>query len=209
MKILAHRGAWKTTDEKNSFEAIMRAFENGWGIETDIRDYSGQLVISHDIATADSLSFEKVLCEYASRGYDAFLAINIKADGLQSELTYLIDKYKVLNYAVFDMSIPEQVVYRKMNIPFFARQSEIEEEPIMYEDAFGIWMDEWEHSWINGKAIEGHLKNTKMVGIISPEIHGRDNSMLWNEIRRLDSDNLLLCTDEPWKASEAFNGKTY
>ena len=53
MKILAHRGAWNTSDEKNTVLAIKRAFCHGWGIETDVRDYCGKLVISHDIASKE------------------------------------------------------------------------------------------------------------------------------------------------------------
>ena len=38
MKILAHRGFWMNESEKNSREAIKRAFDYGFGIETDLRD---------------------------------------------------------------------------------------------------------------------------------------------------------------------------
>ena len=49
MIILAHRGLWKYYDEKNSVEAITKAIANGYGVETDIRDRSSELVISHDM----------------------------------------------------------------------------------------------------------------------------------------------------------------
>jgi hypothetical protein len=58
IKILAHRGQWNLPEKKNSLSAFERAFSNGYGIETDIRDYKGELVISHNIAdeTAPKLS---------------------------------------------------------------------------------------------------------------------------------------------------------
>lgn len=33
MKIIAHRGYWKTESEKNTMTALTRAVENGYGFE--------------------------------------------------------------------------------------------------------------------------------------------------------------------------------
>ena len=60
MKILCHRGAWKFETEKNSVAAIKKAVSLGYGFESDIRDYRGELVISHDIADENSPSAEEV-----------------------------------------------------------------------------------------------------------------------------------------------------
>ena len=49
MKILAHRGCWNTEIKSNSPQAIRSALERGFGFESDLRDYSGKLVISHDM----------------------------------------------------------------------------------------------------------------------------------------------------------------
>ena len=38
MRILAHRGFWNSKEERNSIVAFEKAFQNGFGIETDIRD---------------------------------------------------------------------------------------------------------------------------------------------------------------------------
>lgn len=206
MNILAHRGVWNTPDEKNTVEALKRAFCNGWGIETDVRDYCGRLVISHDIASDESPLLGEVLSVYREVKGNSFLAINVKADGIQKLLVEELDKYRISNYAVFDMSIPEQVVYKKMQIPFFTRQSEIEMYPVMYSDAAGVWMDEWEEGWIEKKIISRHLENGKLVGIISPEIHGRDYWNLWNCLKEMDSERIFLCTDIPEKAKEVFYG---
>lgn len=55
MEIISHRGYWKCKNEKNTKIAFNRSFNMGYGIETDIRDFRGELVISHDIATSESL----------------------------------------------------------------------------------------------------------------------------------------------------------
>ena len=48
MKILSHRGYWKEEKEKNTIDAVRKAFDHGFGIESDIRDLDGKLVISHN-----------------------------------------------------------------------------------------------------------------------------------------------------------------
>ena len=57
MKILSHRGYWKTAEEKNTATAMHRSFSLGFGTETDVRDYNGKLVISHDIPDSSAISF--------------------------------------------------------------------------------------------------------------------------------------------------------
>ena len=47
MVILSHRGYWKDA-RKNSVDAFKASFVREFGTETDIRDYNGELVISHD-----------------------------------------------------------------------------------------------------------------------------------------------------------------
>ena len=51
--ILAHRGVWGSKEEQNSRSAIRHALVGSFGIETDIRDHDGQVVLSHDIPLHD------------------------------------------------------------------------------------------------------------------------------------------------------------
>lgn len=206
MRILAHRGAWSAPEEKNSADAIAQALQRGWGIETDIRDDRGRLVISHDIADGNALALEEVFRCYKELGADSFLALNIKADGIQQLLLEQTVRYDITNFAVFDMSVPEEVVYEAMNIPFLTRQSEIEPEPVLYAGAAGVWMDQWQEEWITGQIISRHTGNGKITGIISPEIHGMEHRRLWDIIKSVDSDRILLCTDMPKEAEEYFYG---
>ena len=81
--ILAHRGWWTKPAEKNSFEAIRRAIDAGFGIETDFRDLNGTIVISHDPPQGEVLCAESFFGLYAQIGTNGRLALNIKADGLQ------------------------------------------------------------------------------------------------------------------------------
>lgn len=205
MQILAHRGFWETVEEKNTLNAFERAFRHGYGIETDVRDYRGKLVVSHNIADEKCPMFEDVLRIYKETESNGYLAINIKADGIQDMLEESLLRYKIEKYFVFDMSIPEMVVYRTRGIRYFTRVSDYETEPVLLEDAMGVWMDEWEKAWIDTNVITNYLNHNKMVGIISPEIHGRDEVVLWNYIRNINDDRLLLCTDRPELFSEFYD----
>jgi glycerophosphoryl diester phosphodiesterase len=48
LNTLAHRGLWHDKSEQNTLLAIEASWESGFGIETDIRDQLGKVVISHD-----------------------------------------------------------------------------------------------------------------------------------------------------------------
>ena len=84
MNILAHRGLWGTNLEKNSIKSLNSAFRHDFGIETDLRDFQGSLVISHDpIANNKNiLYFKDLLNEYKRFNYTGTIALNIKADGI-------------------------------------------------------------------------------------------------------------------------------
>ncbi|MDN2816508.1 hypothetical protein PAJ50_08790, partial [Campylobacter jejuni] len=81
------------------------------------------------------------------------LAVNIKADGRQIPLKKLIQKYKITNYFVFDMSVPDALLYIDLNFNVFTRQSEYEKEPSFSDKACGIWMDEFYSHWIDKNTI--------------------------------------------------------
>jgi hypothetical protein len=86
MHIISHRGYWINKIEKNTNVSFERSFRLGFGTETDIRDYNGNLVISHDIPTGSSISIDEFFNIY-NRQSNSILALNIKSDGLQSILT--------------------------------------------------------------------------------------------------------------------------
>lgn len=204
MHILAHRGYWLKEKEKNTKVAFERAFSNGFGIETDIRDYAGKLVISHNIADTNSLQFTDFLELYLKSGNSLPLALNIKSDGLQELLKKYLVSYQIKNYFLFDMSVPEQIVYLNQNFQVFSRQSEFETSIVFYKKVQGIWMDEFAEDWIDQNSIEKHHQNKKKIGIISPEIHKKENCRLWNLLKRVDTSSIMLCTDVPKKARNFF-----
>ncbi len=209
MLILSHRGFWLSASEKNTVAAFKRSFEQGFGLETDIRDYQGDLVISHDIPVPTSLPFEDFLQIHRDIGPHLPLAINIKADGLQVLIMDLLKKYQVSNYFTFDMSVPDMLGYLKADINVFSRQSEYEPDPACYGQAEGIWLDGFHGEWWSGQVIQEHLDHHKKVCIVSPELHRRPHFPTWEKMKSFSwcaHPDVMLCTDFPQQALEFFHG---
>lgn len=208
MIILSHRGYWKETHEKNLPIAFERSFSLGFGTETDIRDYKDKLVISHDIADEKCISVKEMFEIYNKYDNTLPLALNIKADGLQIKLKELLEEYKITNYFVFDMSVPDGLEYLKQNIKAFTRESEYEKIPSFYYEAYGIWLDEFQRHWITKEVIEKHIKNNKQICIVSPDLHKREYKKEWQHYKDIEKElgenNLMICTDFPEEAKEFF-----
>ena len=203
MEILAHRGYWKKKGEQNTMAAFERAINFGFGIETDIRDFDGNLVIAHDLPNKNSIKFSKLLHLILKSKKKICLALNIKSDGLLN----LIKREKNLNkieYFLFDMSIPQQKIFNDSNLKYFVRTSEIEKN-IKKSNAKGVWVDTFFKIWYK----KNDLKNLKFnqLAIVSCELHKRKNySKQWKMLKKLDlNKRLFICTDYPYKANHFFN----
>lgn len=210
MKILAHRGCWDNQIYKNSYDALRIAMESGFGFESDVRDHNGKLVISHDIANDDCIEAEQIFSLLAESDNECCFAINIKSDGLKELLNHNLKKYKISNYFLFDMSIPQMMEFKEAGLRFFTRQSEVEIHPNLYNEAAGVWIDGfWSTDWITKDLLDNHIKNDKDVCIVSPELHGmKDYKIFWKKLinSKIELDKIMLCTDYPKEAREFFYG---
>ncbi|WP_146592717.1 hypothetical protein [Novipirellula galeiformis] len=205
VELLAHRGLWNDASEKNQRRALRCALDSGFGLETDLRDFQGQVVIAHDCPIADHN--EKItlddLCQlYRKSASHACLALNIKADGLADIVHSTLLKHKIDNYFVFDMSVPDLLAHLRQSQHCFTRQSEYESVPSLLQRCEGVWLDAFESRWYGEEVIEAHLCSGKSVCIVSSELHGRSAHEVWPLVRRVAKRNLhdarlLLCTDNP------------
>jgi len=207
MKILCHRGKWIKRVDQNSLESFKRATSSGHGIETDIRDCDGELVISHDaplkLGSITLIDFLKV---YSSSNVKPMLALNIKSDGLHEKLKSVLDRYGVTNYFVFDMSVPDTLAYMRLDMPFAARLSEFEDAGRLLAKAKYVWLDAFESEWYTVELIEKLIAQGKCVAIVSPELHKRPHAALWMKLKTIrDMGQLFLCTDLINEAEEVFN----
>lgn len=207
MKIIAHRGWWLNSSEKNSHKAFINALSNGFGIETDIRDLAGKLVIAHDCPSGNEMLFQDFLALCTNYPNASPHALNIKSDGLSSLVAKEVRESEIKDFFVFDMSIPDALNYLNANLPAYTRVSEYENPPSYLEYATGIWLDAFHSEWYDMSLIKHYLEN-KAVAIVSPELHHRPHLSLWKEIKVAQLYNyqhLAICTDFPAEAKEFFN----
>lgn len=207
VSIICHRGFWRKPEQQNTPAAFKAAFDMGCGIETDVRDLGGELVISHNPPARGCPTLGAVLRLYRACRSRATLALNVKADGLQGMLKKAMASVAPSRFFFFDMSIPDTLGYAAVKLPVFVRQSELEPEPILYARAAGVWLDCFYRDWITARVVEGHLRRGKDVCVVSPEIHSRDPLPLWRRLkgcRAVGRGRLMLCTDLPIEAGRYF-----
>lgn len=210
MEFLAHRGLWFDRDDRNSLAALFRGLNEGYGLETDIRDLDGQLVISHDMPIADSaISLEQLLRYYADGGFTSTLGLNIKSDTLQGKLCQQLQEHNIKHYFVFDMSVPDTLGYLKLGMRTFIRRSDLEHHPELALRAQGVWLDELIEPWIDTQVVLEQTTLADAVCIVSGELHGREYTSQWEQIEGAlnlgcSSEKLLVCTDLPHKAERFF-----
>jgi hypothetical protein len=220
--IIAHRGWWLNPTEKNTPQAFIKALEAGFGIETDIRDLNGTLVIAHDMPTLEQqpltvAQFFELYNQYAPKHpTPPMLALNIKCDGLAKPLAQLLQQFNIQRYFVFDMSIPDTLHYIREGFTTFTRWSDIEPEPLLLNDCAGIWIDAFYSDWVSFPLKHAKLSSEAFMQqplcLVSPELHKRPSyKTTWQQwqqqlvIAKLTTDNVLLCTDFPMEAFTFFN----
>lgn len=212
MEIISHRGYWLSNSEKNKYTAFKRAFDAGFGTETDLRDCNGEVVISHDIPEGNEITLNEMLDIYNKSGCQGTLALNIKADGLQQLIKSSLESYRIHNYFIFDSSVPDTLLSIKSKLIAFARCSEFEPQSELWDLCEGVWYDSFSAHKLDVKKIDKIISSSKFVSIVSAELHGKDPAQQWKEIKsrilqyRSWSEKLILCTDKPQHAQEFFYG---
>lgn len=214
MIILAHRGWWLEADEKNSMAAFERAFRAGYGVELDVRDLAGQLVIAHDPAVAGAIPFDDVLDLYASYGAPGRMAVNIKADGLAQMIAAAALRLDLAERVfVFDASVPDLKSYLPTGLRVFTRYSEVEPIPAFYDVCQGVWVDSFTVAPASIERAISYLDQGKQVALVSPELHKRPHEKVWSDwsaaIEAFGGTSaamgrLMICTDFPEDAEQHF-----
>lgn len=206
MEILAHRGCWQDAEDRNSMPALTSALDRGFGLETDIRDRAGELVIAHDVPDATSPLLSDLLDYYCANHCRGTLALNIKADGLQVLVAGAIRQHGIESYFLFDMSVPDSLAYLASPLLTYIRVSEVETENELLSLADGLWVDELTRPWLNKDALRALVATGRPLSVVSPELHGRNEQAQWRILKEIMPTNtrIMLCTDYPERAQEYF-----
>ena len=210
MEIISHRGAWSAPGDQNTARAFRRSWAAGWGVETDLRDLDGRVVVSHDPPRRGSglLALDELLAAWSSSGARTRLALNIKADGLAVPVAKaLADHGATTSAFVFDMSVPDQLAHARTGVEVYARWSELE-APVLSAGVSGLWLDAFtDDAWWSADAVREHLGAGRRVVVVSPELHGRQPAACWERLRRAElhrAEGVGLCTDLAAEAAEFF-----
>lgn len=203
MRILSHRGFWEAPGEGNTVAAFARSLNHGFGLETDVRDHDGRLVISHDVPRGGEPEFDEMLQLFHCKHLP--LALNIKADGLADLVNEAMSAYQIEDWFAFDMSIPDMRRCLDRKMPVFARASEVEKDPPWIAEVVGIWFDSFDGDNYDTGRIAEYLCDGKQVCIVSPELHKRPWLSVWRDIDALSVHaELMICTDYPEQARQFF-----
>lgn len=198
------------THEANSPRSLKNALCLGFGIETDIRDWNGKVVVSHDPPLTEKVVFSDLIAEWRQEEItnDRIFALNIKSDGLIPLLEKVGSHLEGINHFFFDMSFAQTIAYSEAGFPIALRISEFEPAPNHLPRELGIkaryWLDGFRSDWwITDSHIE-KLVQCSQVTIVSPEIHGRPPFEVWDWFikRVFEGCDLYLCTDLPSEVLE-------
>lgn len=206
--ILAHRGLWRNKNQQNTLDALFGAIEAGFGVETDIRDLDGNVVISHDPPTLNSHgNLEAFLNAIKFSKNKVRCALNIKSDGLAKYWTEAMKNVNPDQFFFFDMSIPDHAVFVNKGLPTYSRVSDVETEILFRQSACGVWVDNFSGYFDQVSKTKELLRNGLRVATVSPELHGRPYMETWQELKRQGihhDTNWEICTDFPKLAIEFF-----
>jgi glycerophosphoryl diester phosphodiesterase len=202
MNFIAHRGLWSEKSEQNTYLGIKKAFDLGFGVELDVRDKNGELVVSHDPSYGvECLYLEEIVKLF--NPYDSMLAINIKSDGILENLKSLLAGLDKKRFFLFDMSIPETIGYLEAGLPTYMRLSEYENFCELHVRSQGVWLDAFQSDWWIGQ--ESTFFSSEKICVVSPELHGRNKLDAWRFLKNVETNtDLYLCTDYPESAKLFF-----
>jgi len=142
------------------------------GIEFDVRDSGGKIIVTHDPFT-DGQEFE----EFISHLYKRFLIVNVKSEGIEINILKILKKYSFEAFFFLDCSFPAIIKLSHLNEKRIAlRFSEfesIENISLMANKIQWVWVDCFTHFPLT-KDISHYIHSFGLrICIVSPELQGR------------------------------------
>lgn len=179
----------------NSVEALHRV-PTRHGVEIDIRDYDGHLVLTHDpFETGERLE------DYLAHFQHALAIFNVKCDGLEESISNLAKQFGIENYFFLDLAQPTLVRLalggeRRLAVRYS------EHEPIENALAFAgkadwVWVDCFTYLPLDAESHRQLAKDFKIC-LVSPELQRHPRHQIAKLRRRLEKIPVdAVCTDFP------------
>lgn len=158
----------KISHRTNTLNELLKV-PTSCGIELDIRTYGGELVVNHE-PFLNGESLNNLLGNFKHE----LLVLNVKEDGLESNILNLSNFPRFTEYFFLDQPFPTMKKCLDTDISFAVRASEYEKLPTLPSMPKWIWIDSFTGDW-------NHLDETitfaKLNGIktclVAPELQNR------------------------------------
>ena len=162
MEIIAHR-----RNTLNELESTPRKY----GIEIDIRTYSGELIIMHD-----PFSNGIKLYDWLKSFNHGTLIFNVKEEGLEDKILEMIRYFKINNFFFLDQSFPFLIKTlnngEKRCAVRFSEYESINTVLKLKGLIDWVWIDYFNQFPLNSKSFEILKDNQFKLCIVSPELQG-------------------------------------
>lgn len=205
VRILAHRGCLTSERQGNTRSSWLECFASGFGIEVDLRDHNGSLVLSHDPAAgSEPATLTQLFTDWSDAGAMHPVGINIKSSGLGSLITATLGHLPA-QWFLFDHAVPDLVAQQRMGLRCYPRLSELETD---YATGVpGLWVDSFNGTYPEVAELASLVGDGVNIVLVSPELHGRPHQMLWDSWSQLAENPFVsICTDFAVAADDFFNG---
>ena len=164
MELISHR-----VNNKAGLETLPEKY----GVEIDLRDENGTLILSHDPFSAGEL-FEDYLKNYRH----GTMILNIKSERIEHRVLELINKYQIKSYFFLDSSFPMIFLLSNMgekNIALrFSEYEGMDTIRAMAGKVTWVWVD----CFTQFPLTKGVYDEMKGLGyklcMVSPELQGRE-----------------------------------
>ena len=190
MLIIHHRRNTKNLLDKTKLK---------YGLEIDIRSNSNDLILSHD-PYINAQSFDEWHKHYNHK----FLVLNIKEEGLEEKIFYLMNKYNIEDFFVLDQSFPFLIkTINQGESRVSVRLSEYESINTLLnlsEKVDWVWVDYFTKFPLDKSQYEILKKVGFRVCIVSPELQGFPIEELLTLKKYLQNSNIIadaVCTKYP------------
>ena len=191
MLIIEHR--------KNTISDLIETPINH-GVEIDIRSNGNELILAHDPFCNGEL-FSNWLKSYKH----AFLILNVKEEGLEEKILYLMHKHAINNFFFLDQSFPFLIkTTSKGERRSAVRFSEYESVETVFNVSSKldwVWLDSFNEFILNSNDIKFFQKMNCNLCIVSPELQGRtatnEISKIKNIMKKANLTIHAVCTKRP------------
>lgn len=169
-----------------------------FGVEVDIRAYKDKLVLHHE-PFVEGENFEDFLKHY----HHKFIILNVKCEGIETEVIKLMDRYNIHDYFLLDVSFPFIIKLieqgeKKIAVRFSEFES-IETCLNLKGKADWVFIDNLTHLPVENNSFQ-KLKEKFKLCIVSPELLNRNELEKTKEKLKENPVDAVL-TDNPfaWK----------